>query len=432
MPNGEFSVIAVGAGPANLALAVALEEGDSPALAKDTLVLEQHPDVRWQRGLLLPAARSQVSFLKDLATLRNPRSRFSYLSFLHDRGRLEEFVNLGTFYPYRWEISEYLQWAAHRLEHVGIRYNSRVAKADARRAAGDPEGPVIGWTVTTADGAELRCRDLVIGTGRRPFVPDVFRRLPSDVVVHSEAYCSRIGELAARTAGRELRVVVVGGAQSAAEMFMAVHQDLPLSRPTILMRSLGLPNYQTSKFVNEIFFSSFVDDFYNAAPEVRRELLEESHQTNYGGLAPPFVDELYGMFYRQKGLGPQRSAVRILSEVVDARATADGIDLDVRDRRTGKVEPMQCDLVLLGTGYEQETPALVRGLAEQAGVQDVEISRQYRVDLGDNAWAALYLQGVNERTHGISDSLLSLLAHRSQEIADDLLARRAVAPARST
>jgi len=420
MPDGEFSVIAVGAGPANLALAVALEECDSPALARDTLVLEQHPDVRWQRGLLLPSARSQVSFVKDLATMRNPCSRFSYLSFLHDRGRLEEFVNLGTFYPYRWEISEYLQWAADRLEHVSIRYNARVERVDARREGGDT---VVGWTVTTSDGATLRCRDLVIGTGRRPYVPEVFRHLPAGLVIHSDEYCSRI---AALPTDRALRVVVVGGAQSAAEMFMAVHQDLPLCKPTILMRSLGLPHYQTSKFVNEVYFSSFVDGFYHAPPEVRQELLDESHQTNYGGLAPPFVDELYGMFYRQKMLGPRRSTVRTLAEVVDAQAAEDGIVLDVRDRRTGKVEPMQCDLVLLGTGYESETPEMVRRLAEQARVHDIEISRQYRVDLGNHAWAALYLQGVNERTHGISDSLLSLLAHRSQEIANDLLARRAI------
>jgi L-ornithine N5-oxygenase len=43
----------------------------------------------------------------------------------------------------------------------------------------------------------------------------------------------------------------------------------------------------------------------------------------------------------------------------------------------------------------------------------------------------VYLQGVNEETHGIADSLISVLAHRSQDIVDDLLSRRGVAPARS-
>ena len=70
----EVAVLAIGAGPANLALAVAIEESGSRELADSTLLLEQSPDIKWHRNLLMPWARSQVSFLKDLVTLRNPRS----------------------------------------------------------------------------------------------------------------------------------------------------------------------------------------------------------------------------------------------------------------------------------------------------------------------------------------------------------------------
>jgi L-ornithine N5-monooxygenase len=38
---------------------------------------------------------------------------------------------------------------------------------------------------------------------------------------------------------------------------------------------------------------------------------------------------------------------------------------------------------------------------------------------------------VNEKTHGMSDSLISVLAHRSQDIVGDLLARRGAAELRS-
>jgi len=421
----EVDVLAIGAGPANLALAVAIEESDSRALAESTLLLEQYPDVKWQRSLLLPWVRSQVSFLKDLVTLRNPRSRFSFLNFLHDRGRLNEFVNLSTFHPFRWELSDYMQWVADSLDHVGIRYGARGERVEPRRGA---DGSVVGWTVTLADGDTVRCRDLVIGVGRDPHIPEVFRELPADRVIHSTQYCSRIAQT---PTDRPVRVVVVGGAQSAAEMFMALYQDLPLSQPTIVMRSVGLQNYQTSKFVNELFFPSFVDEFYNCAAEVRAQILDEVRLTNYAGLAPPFVDEAYSMLYTQKMLGPQRSSVRVLTEVVGARVDGDEVVLDLRDRKSGKVEPLRCDLVLLGTGYEPRMPAMVRELAERVGLDDIAVSRRYRVDLGDSAWGAMYLQGVNEQTHGIADSLISVLAHRSQDIVTDLLARRGVAEMRS-
>ncbi|GJF27725.1 L-ornithine N(5)-monooxygenase [Kitasatospora sp. NE20-6] len=425
MTDHEVEVLAIGAGPSNLALAVAIEESGPHGLARNTLVLEQHEDIRWQRNLLLPWARSQVSFLKDLVTLRNPQSRFSFLSYLGSKGRLDEFVNQGTFNPYRQEISDYLAWVAASLEHVGVRCNARSERIEPRRAA---DGTLTGWTVTLAGGDTVSCRDLVVGAGRDARVPEVFRGLPADKVIHSTQYASRI---ARQPTDRDTRVVVIGGAQSAAEMFMAVHHDLPRSRPTLLVRSIGLQNYQTSKFTNELFFPSFIDEFYSTAPEERAQILEEMRQTNYAGLAAPFLDELYSMLYRQRLDGVDRSSVRPMTEILAAAVDGDEIVLELRDRRTGKTEPLRCDLVLLGTGYEPAMPALVRDLAGRLGLDDIAVDRRYRVDLGESAHAALYLQGVNEATHGIADSLLSVLAHRSGDILADMLDRRTVTMARA-
>lgn len=425
MTDKQVSVLAIGAGPANLALAVAIEESGSRELADNTLLLEQSPDIKWQRNLLMPWARSQVSFLKDLVTLRNPRSKFSFLNFLHDQDRLDEFVNLGTFHPFRWEVSDYLQWVAQSLDQVEIQYGARAERIEPARGA---DGSISGWTVTLRGGDTIRCRDLVVGGGRDPYVPEVFTTLPAERVIHSAQYRTRIAQL---PKDKPVRAVVVGGAQSAAEMFMALHENLPLSQPTIVVRSVGLQNYQTSKFVNELFFPSFVDEFYDSPPEVRQQLLDEMRQTNYAGLAPPFLDELYTMLYRQKALGAKRSAVRAMTEVVGARLDEDEVVLDLRDRTSGKVETLRCDLVLLGTGYDQRMPAMVRNLAAKAGLDEIAVSRCYRVLMGDSAWGAMYLQGVNESTHGIADSLISVLAHRSQDIVSDLLARRGAGELRS-
>ena len=418
MTDQEVGLLAIGAGPANLALAVAIEESGSDALAAQTLLLDQSPDIKWQRDLLMPWARSQVSFLKDLVTLRNPRSKFSFLNFLHDSGRLDEFVNLGTFNPFRWEISDYLQWVARSLETVKIRFNSRVQRIEP--SLGE-DGAITGWTVTLSDGDRIRCRDLVVGGGRDRRIPEVFADLPADRLVHSSQYKSKIAELPSNA---PLRAVVVGGAQSAAEMFMALHDNLPNSELTMVVRSIGPQNYQTSKFVNELFYPSFVDTFYDSPPEVRAELLDEMHLTNYAGMAPPFLEQMYTMLYQQRGLGQQRSRVRPLTEVVGARVEDGEVVLDLRDRTNGKVEPLHCDVVLLGTGFDHRMPAMVRDVAEQVGLDEVSVSRCYRVDLGDSTWGAMYLQGVNEATHGIADSLISVLAHRSQDIVNDLLARR--------
>ncbi|WP_191260090.1 SidA/IucD/PvdA family monooxygenase [Amycolatopsis oliviviridis] len=425
MTEIQVGLLAIGAGPANLALAVAIEESGNPELAEQTLLLEQSPDIKWQRDLLMPWARSQVSFLKDLVTLRNPRSKFSFLNFLYEENRLDEFVNLGTFHPFRWEFSDYLQWVARSLDKVRIRYDAKVQRIEPAR---DADGSITGWTATLAGGDTIHCRDLVVGGGRDTNVPEVFAGLPADRIIHSAQYRRRIAQLPPEA---PLRAVVVGGAQSAAEMFMALHDNLPNSTRTMIVRSVGPQNYQTSKFVNELFFPSFVDRFYDSPGEVREQLLDEMRLTNYAGAAPPFLDQLYTTLYQQRGLGGQRSRVRTLTEVVGARIEDDEVVLDLRDRTSGKVEPLHCDLVLLGTGFDQRMPAMVRDLADRVGLSEISVSRCYRVDLGDSAWGAVYLQGVNEATHGIADSLISVLAHRSRDIVGDLLARRGAAEPRT-
>jgi L-ornithine N5-oxygenase len=411
----------IGAGPSNLALAVALEECCSPELAANAMIIEQYDDVKWQRNLLLPWARSQVSYVKDLVTLRNPRSRFSFLNFLHERGELDEFVNLGTFHPYRWQLSTYQQWVADSLEHVRVRYGVR---AERILPIHDEHGETLGFAVPLSDGDTILCRDLVFGAGRDAFVPKVFRGLPAERVVHSTEYTGRVGATRSLARpGRPLRPVVIGGAQSAAEMFMALHQDAPGSSPMLLLRSIALKDYQTSKFVNELFYPSFVDEFFGMPDEVRAKVLEEMRRTNYAGLAAPFLDELYTMIYRQKMLGQPVSIIRGLTEVVGARVEADEVVLEVRDLKSGTVEQVCCDAVFLGTGFDPNMPAIVRQLAGSLALPEVTVNRHYRVDLGAGAKGALYLQGVNEATHGISDSLISVLAQRSAEIAGDILER---------
>src|SRR3954452_8145057 len=145
----EVDVLMIGAGPANLALAVALEECGRAGVARSAMILEQYEDVKWQRNLMLPWARSQVSYVKDLVTLRNPRSRFSFLNFLHERGELDEFVNLGTFNPFRWQLSAYQQWVADTLEHVQMRYG---VSAERILPIHSEDGSVFGFAVSLSNG----------------------------------------------------------------------------------------------------------------------------------------------------------------------------------------------------------------------------------------------------------------------------------------
>ena len=94
------------------------------------------------------------------------------------------------------------------------------------------------------------------------------------------------------------------------------------------------------------------------------------------------------------------------------------------DRKTGRTEELGCDIVMLGTGFSREMPGLIRGIAESVGIDDVDVTRNYRMQLPATSAATCHLQGVNEATHGIADSLLSVLAVRAAEILHDIMADR--------
>ncbi|MDU0290843.1 lysine N(6)-hydroxylase/L-ornithine N(5)-oxygenase family protein [Saccharothrix longispora] len=418
LDHQDVELLAIGAGPANLALAVALEEL-APDLAARSLIVEQHEDVAWQRGMLLPWSQSQVSFLKDLVTLRNPRSEFSFVNYLHSIGRLDEFINLGTFTPYRLEISDYLSWVARSLTAVRVQHGRRVVAVEPGDVVA---GEVVGWLVRFADGGTVRCRDLVVGAGRDAHVPVAFAGLPRERVIHSTEFLGRFAELDPEA---EHRIVVVGGAQSAAEMLWTSHQALPNAQVTMVMRSIGLNGYESSKFTNELFYPSFVDTFHAAQPAAREQLLAEMHRTNYSGLAPSMLENLYRTMYLEKLTGTQRMHMIPMAEVAGARLDGDEVVLTLVDRKSGEPEQLRCDVVMLGTGFAKQQPALTRSLAATIGVEEFTVTRNYRMALPGTVSARVYLQGVNEATHGIADSLISVLAIRAAEIVEDLLAGRA-------
>ncbi|MGW0587082.1 SidA/IucD/PvdA family monooxygenase [Streptosporangium sp. NPDC002607] len=420
MKHQEVELLALGAGPSNLALAVALEEL-APELATRTLIIEQHENVAWQRGMLLPWTQSQVSFLKDLVTLRNPQSRFSFVNHLHSVGRLSEFVNLGSFTPYRMEISNYLIWVAESLAQVRIEYGRRCAAVEPVLSG---DGQIERWIVRLADGSTIGCRTLVVGAGRDAHIPEVFETLPRERIIHSTEYSKGIAGL---DHDAPHRVAVIGGAQSAAEMLWATHQSMPNAECTMIMRSIGLNGYESSKFTNELFYASFVDEFYESRPEARRQLLSEMHRTNYAGLSPGLLESLYRQIYLERLTGQERIRMITMAEISQARIEGGEIVLTLRDRKSGRHDELPCDVLLLGTGFDRRMPSLIRDLATRAGLGEIGVDRFYKLALPAGSSAACYLQGVNEDTHGIADSLLSTLANRAEEIVGDIQESQATA-----
>ena len=369
--------------------------------------------------MLLPWTQSQVSFLKDLVTLRNPLSRFSFVNYLHSVGRLDDFVNMASFLPFRLEISDYLQWVAKSLALVRVEYSLDCAALEPVRA--DDTGATTGWLARMADGSTITARNLVVGAGRDAHVPAAFAGLPRERVIHSTEYSRRMADI---DPAEPHRVVVVGAAESAAEMLWETYQRFPRAQCTMIIRSIGLDYYQTSKFTNELYFPAYTDRFYAAPEQTREQVLQAMRRTNYAAVTPDMLDTLFRQIYLERLTGEQRLSMVTMVDVETAEMADGEIVLTLNNRMRGGRDELRCDLVLLGTGFEPRMPSLVRDLADACGVGDVRVSRNYRMITPPDITAGCYLQGTNEATHGMSDSLISVLAVRAGEIVNDLLDHR--------
>ncbi len=169
-------ILGIGFGPSNLALSIAVEEHNRSLPADrrlNALFLERQPRFGWHRGMLIDDATMQVSFLKDLVTLRNPTSDYSFLCFLREQGRLIDFLNQKTLFPLRVEFHEYFEWAAARVSHL-VSYGSEVVSVDPVR--GD-DGEIAYFDVTSrgpsGSGTTItrRARNISVAMGLEPHVP---------------------------------------------------------------------------------------------------------------------------------------------------------------------------------------------------------------------------------------------------------------------
>src|SRR5437868_6584671 len=132
--DDDYDVALIGTGPSNIALMAALDE-DYPSIK--FVALEKRNKFSWHPGMLLPGATLQNSFLKDVATLRNPKSKYTFLNFLHSAGRLGKFIDRGHTRVSREEVTHYMEWiASHFNQH--IRYSSTVRQLQVPANSSQP------------------------------------------------------------------------------------------------------------------------------------------------------------------------------------------------------------------------------------------------------------------------------------------------------
>ncbi|KAL8949746.1 MAG: hypothetical protein Q9222_004177, partial [Ikaeria aurantiellina] len=408
--QNQYDLVCVGFGPASLAIAIALHDRGINARV---LYIEKQPNFIWHAGMLLPDARMQISFLKDLATLRDPTSKFTFINYLKSKNRLVAFTNLSTFLPLREEYNDYLSWCASHFEQ-NVRYGHETISVSAE---GDSRGPVSSWQVTsrnvmTNQTSTVRTRSVVIAIGGKPRIPPALSNGgPGPRIIHSSLYSTAVSKILPEKY-KAHTVAVIGGGQSSAEIFNNLQSRYPCSQVTMYIGASALKPSDDSPFVNEVFDPERVDTFYDLPSEVRQKSTFSDKATNYGVVRPQLLDHMYENMYHQRLHEPDPSKwqfrIAPWREVVGFEKCADTerLRLLVRDTSNGEISMSETDfdLVILGTGYERKGHEKLlestRHLLQEDGFS---VGRNYRVKYQEDAVApdsGVWLQGCCEDSHG--------------------------------
>ncbi|KAF9651551.1 hypothetical protein BDM02DRAFT_3091079 [Thelephora ganbajun] len=405
LPPQVYDLIGLGFGPANLALSGALLECDSPH--KNICFIEMHDKFRWHPGMLLPGTRMQISWLKDLATLRDPRSPITFLNYLHSQGRLISFINNGSPIPSRKEFGDYLAWAASYVQSNGVSvfYGEQVIAI--------PKGPdgavdVVSRNLKTGEHITRRTKNLVISPGGSPHMPSAVSAIsPHHKITHSSTYSTCIHSIlssitSSRRASTEhpyypIKVAVVGSGQSAAEVVIDLRSKLQDALPLLpnehgnparhkidlIINRGSLKPSDDSPFSNEIFDPASTDILFNLRTKAAREMvLREFKATNYGVVNSRTIDNLYELLYEQQiddsiakraelngdqeihqqSVPPPRITIRNYSPLVavdlirtstSENSDGDAFLLTFQSGLTKQLSQLKYDAVICATGYDR-------------------------------------------------------------------------------
>ena len=401
-----FDLIGIGIGPFNLSLAVMLE--DHPNI--NAIFIEQKPSFNWHPGLLLPWARLQVPYFADMVTLANPKSKFTYINYLHVTGQLFRFGAQENIFPLRIEYNNYCKWVAAQLPN--LKFNHRCEKITY-----DMENDTYTIHCSGKDlcNKTFHAKRLVIGVGTVPYIPGGIKI--GSKIVHSCSYLYHKSEML-----KSKNITIIGSGQSAAEIYYDLLQHADhLKTLQWFTRSRNIAPMDYSRFALEMAMPDYVEYFYNLPKETKKQIL--STQTYlYKGINQQLITQIHDalhMLYASDH--PLVTRVHTGTEITNAQQLQnDSLKLTFLHRDTKCQIDHQTNFLILATGYHTVIPAfleLIKNRINWDRHSQYEISKYYTIDKAES----IFVQNADLHSHGFNAADLGMGQHRNMIIINQIL-----------
>ncbi|RLQ94490.1 lysine N(6)-hydroxylase/L-ornithine N(5)-oxygenase family protein [Falsibacillus albus] len=409
-----LDVVGIGIGPYNLGLAALLEETDLRGMFFD-----QTPAFEWHPGMLIDGTDLQVPILADLVTFADPRSRFTFLNYLHEHNRLYKFFFFNKNEIPRQEYNRYAQWVAGQLESCF--FGKKVVDVIDHMNDESPHYEVI---VEDRDSGELTShfsKHVVMGTGAKPLVVNGMEGLPDKDVFHSNRYLYHKDDVV-----KSGSVTIVGSGQSAAEIFLDLLKEQRNRdyKVTWFTRSEGILQLESSKLGQEFFSPDYIEYFHPLSFEQRKSALSTLEHLRKG-IDPSTLNAIYNVLYhRSVEDNTQDILIQPLTEVKEISRVDDGYRLSCHQWQEGDEFDYESKKVVLATGYKPNIPDWFDDRFRDQIVWEDEkrfkVSRDYQLVFKEEREHHFFTLTNLEHSHGAAATNLGLSVDRNIHIINTI------------
>ena len=373
------------------------------------LFLDKKDRFGWHDGQQMPHTSIQVSMLKDLVSLSEPTSAYSFLSYLHELGRIYHFLNAQFEAVPRREFSNYMAWASRKNENIVFGQEVlSVEYTDAFHIHTSKE-------TVTAD-------NIVIGVGVQPRMPPQAQPYLSDRQFHVSEFLSKANGLGG------LRVGVVGGGQSGAEAFLDLVSRPRGELPRRVVWISSRPNYfplDDSPFTNDFYMPSY-SDYFASLDAATRHAFNARHVLTSDGISDSTLRLIYQRIYTHRFINGYEDLValypnRKVADVTYAPIPAWNLAL-AHNNHDGVRENVELDVIIWATGFRPAPMDFLDPIKPRLERErdEYKIDDSFAIQWDGPAEHNIFLQNAARGQRGLADPNLSLNAWRSQRILDRL------------
>ncbi len=403
--NVRLDLAGIGVGPFNLSVASLLE----PKAQIKATFFESSESFSWHPGLLLDNTNMQTMFLKDLVSAVCPESPYSFLSYLVKNKKFYRFLSAELSCISRHEFSDYLSWVAQQLSNV--QFSTRVENVEFNGN---------GFDIQTTNGT-YEAQNLCIGTGKIPFTPECAIPHIGTTVFHA----AEIGLSERDFTGK--RVMIVGGGQSGADIFLNVLREKwgKASSLDWVSRRSNFQPLDEASFTNEFFTPDYVNAFVNLSPQVKHSEVTAQKLTSDGITQLALLD-IYRELYHRFDVMKEEKWVRLLPHrtMEQLQHSVAGFSLDIHNALSQQMETHQADIVILATGFQSPYPTCLNSILPLLDLDEqgrYQLTSDFELKWQGSRENKIFAVNAGMHSHGIAEPQLSLMAWRSASIINRLI-----------